>query len=400
MQIQFANKKALVRVDFNVPFDKAMNVTDDTRLRGAVPTIKHILQAGGAVILMSHLGRPLKKLKEDGTIDREKFSLKHVVNSLSALLGTPVQFADDCVGEVAETAVAKLQFGEVLLLENTRFHAGEEKGDRALAEQMAKLGDVYVNDAFGAAHRAHSSTTTVAEFFAKDAKCFGYLMESELKNASKLLNNAERPLTAIIGGAKVSDKIMLLERLIDFADQLIIGGGMAYTFFKAQGGQTGNSLVEADKLDLALALLEKAKAKGVKIFLPSDSVIADAFAENANTQVSASGQVPDGWMGLDIGPDAQKSFEAVILASKSIFWNGPMGVFEMSAFAQGTRRIAEAVAKATSQGAYSLVGGGDSVAAVNQMGLDDEVSYVSTGGGAMLELLEGKVLPGVAAIEG
>ena len=398
MQLDFNGKKALVRVDFNVPLDKEYHITDDTRIRAAVPTIKHILNHGGAAILMSHLGRPLKKLKEDGSIDREKFTLKHVVPHLSELLGVNVQFCDETVGEKAERIAAALKPGEVLLLENTRFEAGETKGDENLAKKMAALGDVYVNDAFGTAHREHASTATIARFFGEGAKTFGFLMEAEIKNAERVLHNPERPLTAIIGGAKVSDKILLLERLIDFVDNLLIGGGMAYTFLKAQGGEVGKSLVEEDRLELALELLDKAKRKGVKLLLPEDSIIADDFANTAQSSLANSKAIPEGWMGLDIGEQARKDFREVVFNSKTILWNGPMGVFEMPKFAEGTKMIAESVAQATSKGAFSLVGGGDSVAAVNQLGLADKVSYVSTGGGAMLEFLEGKELPGIRSV--
>lgn len=398
MNLNFSNKKVLVRVDFNVPLDKQYNITDDTRIRAAVPTIRHILDQGGAAILMSHLGRPEEKLNPDGSINKEKFTLQHLVKHLSELLQAPVEFCDELVGEKATAAAAKLQSGHVLLLENTRFYKGETKGDVELARQLAALGDMYINDAFGTAHRAHASTTTVAQFFGKDAKAFGFLMRDEVENANRVLNNPERPLTAIIGGAKVSDKILLLERLIDFVDNLIIGGGMAYTFLKAQGGSIGNSLVEEDRLDLALQLLAKAKSKGIQLLLPEDSVIADAFANDAVHDVANSKAIPDGWMGLDIGPEARKAFTRAILDSKTLLWNGPMGVFEMSNFAAGTKKIAETVAEATSKGSFSLVGGGDSVAAVNLMGLADKVSYVSTGGGAMLEFLEGKELPGIKAI--
>lgn len=400
MQLDFKGKKALVRVDFNVPLDKQFHITDDTRIREALPTIRHILQEGGAVILMSHFGRPLAKLNEDGSINVNKFTLRHLVTHLSELLGTPVQFADNCVGAGATAAAAALQPGEVLLLENTRFHKEEEKGDPAFAEQLASLADLYVNDAFGAAHRAHASTTIVASSFPKGKKAFGFLMEKELNNAARVLQHPERPLTAIIGGAKVSDKILLLDRLVEFVDTLIIGGAMAYTFFKAQGGATGNSLVEADKLDMAIALMAKAKARGVKLLLPEDSIVADAFAEDAANRVEPSNAIAEGWMGLDIGPAARQSFSEAILASKTIFWNGPMGVFEMPAFAGGTKTIAETVARGTREhGAFSLIGGGDSVAAINQLGLASEVSFVSTGGGAMLEFMEGKLLPGVKAIQ-
>ncbi len=399
MQLDFSGKKALVRVDFNVPLDKQFHITDDTRIREALPTIRHIVEQGGSAILMSHFGRPLAKLKEDGTINVEKFTLRHVVGRLSDLLGKPVQFAENCAGPVAEQAAAALQPGEVLLLENTRFHAEEEKGNEDFARQLAALADVYVNDAFGSAHRAHASTTIVARFFPKGSKAFGFLMEKELRNAARVLEHPERPLTAIIGGAKVSDKILLLDRLVEFVDTLLIGGAMAYTFFRAQGGATGNSLVEEDKLDLAKNLMAKATARGVKLLLPTDSVVADAFSETAAHHTEPSGHITEGWMGLDIGLQAREDFGQAIAASKTIFWNGPMGVFEMQPFAGGTRFVAEAVARATQDnGAFSLIGGGDSVAAVNQLGLGGQVSFVSTGGGAMLEFMEGKVLPGVQAI--
>jgi phosphoglycerate kinase len=398
MNIDFRNKKVLVRVDFNVPFDKDFSITDDTRIRGALPTIKKIREEGGIPVLCSHLGRPLKKLKSDGSIDLESFTLRHIVHHLSSLLDTTVYFSTDSIGDIPKSIIDKAKPGDVILLENTRFYPGEEKGDEHYAEELAKLADVYVNDAFGAAHRAHASTTTVARFFPKEAKCFGYLMNAELSSATKLLTNPARPYVAIVGGAKVSDKILLLEKLIDSVDDLIIGGGMAYTFFKAQGGQTGNSLVEEDKLELALDILKKAASKGVNIHLPEDSNCADAFSNDANKRVRPSGSIEQGWMGLDVGPAAIRSFNQVILKAKSILWNGPMGVFEMPNFSEGTRSIATAVAEATDLGAFSLVGGGDSVAAVNQTGLADRVSYVSTGGGAMLEFLEGKILPGIAAI--
>ena len=398
--LNFYNKKALVRVDFNVPLDSEFNITDDTRMRAAIPTIKKILEDGGAVVLMSHLGRPQKKRKEDGSIDVDKFTLKHLTRHLSDLLGgVSVKFCPETVGEKAEQMVKNLGFGEVLLLENTRFNPGETKGDESLAKAMSKLGEVYVNDAFGTAHRAHSSTAIVAKFFPKENKTFGLLMEAEIANANKVIKTPQRPLTAITGGAKVSDKILLLDKLIDFVDHLIIGGGMAYTFFKAQGGKVGNSLVEEDKLDLALALLKKAAEKGVEIHLPEDSLIADAFSNDAKIQVCSNRTIPDGWMGLDIGPRAIDTFSAVILSSQTILWNGPMGVFEMPNFAKGTKSIANAVAQATQKGAFSLIGGGDSVAAINQLKLADQVSYVSTGGGAMLKFLEGNDLPGIAAIK-
>ncbi len=388
--LNFSGKKALIRVDFNVPLDKDFNITDDNRIQGALPTIKKILSDGGSVILMSHLGRP----KEGPT---EKYSLKHLVKHLSDVLGKEVQFADDCIGEQAVEKAAALKAGEVLLLENLRFYKEEEKGNEEFAEKLSKLGDVYVNDAFGTAHRAHASTAIIAKFF-PDAKYFGYLMAGELANAEKVLNNAERPFTAIMGGAKVSDKILLIERLLEKVDNLLIGGGMAYTFAKAQGGKIGNSLVEDDKLELALSLIEKAKAKGVNLVLPVDSIIADAFSAEANTDVAKNDNIKDGWMGLDIGPDAIVTYKEVVASSKTILWNGPMGVFEMQKFEAGTKAVAEAVVEATKTGAFSLIGGGDSAAAVAKFGFENEVSYVSTGGGALLEYMEGKELPGVKAI--
>lgn len=395
----FKGQKVLVRVDFNVPLDKkTFAVTDDTRIRAAVPTIKKILNDGGAAILMSHLGRPLKKLKEDGTVDYEKHSLKHVAMTLSSLLGSPVRFADDCIGDQAKEMSAELQPGQVLLLENLRFYKEEEKGNEAFAQKLASLGTFYVNDAFGTAHRAHASTAVIAKFF-PGKKCSGYLMRDEVMNAERVLKNSEKPFTAILGGAKVSDKILLIESLLSKADNIIIGGGMAYTFFKAAGGQIGNSLVEDDKLDLAKSLLQKAKDTNVKLLLPEDSIVADKFDNSAATGESDSSNIPEGWMGLDIGKKAIENFSSTISQSKTILWNGPMGVFEMEKFQQGTKAIANAVAEATSKGAFSLVGGGDSVAAVNKFGLAKKVSYVSTGGGAMLEFFEGKILPGVKAIE-
>ena len=400
MTLDFDKKKALVRVDFNVPLDKkTFEITDDTRIRAALPTIKKILKDGGAAILMSHLGRPQKKIKEDGSIDVEKFTLQHVVAHVAKLLGTKVHFCPETVGATAEKMVQELPFGEVLIVENTRFSKNEKKGDNAFAKQLATLGDVYVNDAFGTAHRAHASTTTVAKHFKKGTKTFGYLMQNEIKNANRVLNDPDRPLTAIIGGAKVSDKILLLEKLLDFADNVIVGGGMAYTFMKAQGGKIGNSLVEDDRLELANQLIQKAKDKGVKLLLPKDSLIADNFSNDANIETKYSKRIRKGWMGLDIGPKAIADFSKVIKKSKTILWNGPMGVFEMPNFATGTKSIALAVADATKNGAFSLVGGGDSVAAVTQMELNDDVSYVSTGGGAMLEFLEGKELPAIAAMK-
>jgi phosphoglycerate kinase len=389
-QISFAGKKALIRVDFNVPLDKDFNITDDNRMTAALPTIKKILKDGGKVILMSHLGRP-----KDGPNDKD--SLKHVVPHLSDLLGQEVQFANDCIGDEAIEKAKALGNGEVLLLENLRFYKEEEKGDVAFAEKLSKLGDIYVNDAFGTAHRAHASTSIIAQFF-PEAKYFGYLMAAELANAEKILNGAAKPFTAIMGGSKVSDKIQLIEQLLDKVDNLIIGGGMAYTFAKADGGNIGTSLVEADKLDLAISLRQKAKDKGVKLYLPLDNLTADAFSNEANTAVAKTGEIQDNWMGLDIGPETVKLFSKVVEESKTILWNGPMGVFEMETFLGGTKAIAEAVVKATENGAFSLIGGGDSAAAVAKFNLTDEVSYVSTGGGALLEYMEGKELPGVKAI--
>jgi phosphoglycerate kinase len=389
-QINFSGKKALIRVDFNVPLDEAYNITDDNRITAALPTIKKILKDGGSVILMSHLGRP-----KDGPT--EKYSLKHVVKHLSDLLGQPVDFANDCIGEEAISKSQALKDGQVLLLENLRFYKEEEKGDKAFAEKLSKLGDIYVNDAFGTAHRAHASTAIIAQFFA-DAKYFGYVMGAELANAEKILNHAEKPFTAIMGGSKVSDKIELIEKLLDKVDNLIIGGGMAYTFAKANGGTIGTSLVELDKLDLALSLVKKAKDKGVNLLLPVDNVTADDFSNNANTNIAKTGEIPDGWMGLDIGPETVKLFSKVVAESKTILWNGPMGVFEMEKFLVGTKAIADAVVEATKKGAFSLIGGGDSAAAVSKFNLTDDVSYVSTGGGALLEYMEGKELPGVKAI--
>ena len=388
----FSGKKALIRVDFNVPLNDKFEITDDTRIRAAIPTIQKILKDGGSVILMSHLGRP-----KDGPTN--KYSLKHLVSHLSELLnGTKVDFADDCIGKQATEKAKALKPGEVLLLENLRFYKEEEKGDKEFAKKLAALGDVYVNDAFGTAHRAHASTAVIADNFPADKKVFGLLMENEVKNAEKVLKSAEKPFTAIMGGAKVSDKILLIENLLERAQHIIIGGGMAYTFFKAQGGQTGSSLVEADRVQTAKELLEKAKAKNVQIHLPPDSIIADKFDANANTKEADNNNIPDGWMGLDIGKKAIEEFREVILNSKTILWNGPMGVFEMEKFQAGTKAVAEAIAEATQKGAFSLIGGGDSVSAINQFGFAEKVSYVSTGGGAMLEFFEGKELPGIAAI--
>lgn len=388
----FEGKRALVRVDFNVPLDKeTMEVTDDKRIRAALPTIKHILSAGGSVILLSHFGRP-----KEGP--EEKFSLKHIIKTIEKNIGKPVKFAADCIGQDAIDQSSMLQPGEVLLLENVRFYSEESKGDLAFAEKLAALGDCYVNDAFGAAHRAHASTTQIAHFFSND-KMVGFLMKSELESARKVLNHAERPFTAIVGGAKVSDKVLIVENLLNIADHIIIGGGMSYTFYKAQGGQIGQSLCEDERLETCREILTKAKEKGVQIHLPIDSTIADRFAADAETAVCPSNQIPDGWMGLDIGAEAVATFREVLLASKTILWNGPMGVFEMEAFENGTKSVAEAVVEATANGAFSLIGGGDSAAAVQKFGMSDQVSYVSTGGGALLEYFEGKVLPGVQAIE-
>lgn len=394
----FVGQKALIRVDFNVPLDKeTRTVTDDTRIKAAIPTLVKIIQDGGSVILMSHLGRP-----KEGP--EEKSSLKHVIPTLQSLIDKAIghhikiHFANDCIGAEAIEKSASLQPGDILLLENLRFYKEEEKGDPSFAEKLSKLGDVYVNDAFGTAHRAHASTAVIAQYFPEGKKMFGLLMEGEVKAAEQVLLKAEKPFTAIIGGAKVSDKILIIENLLERATDIIIGGGMAYTFMKAKEGKIGKSLCEEDRLDTALDILRKADEKGVCIHLPSDSVIADNFAADANTSTAPSNNIPDGWMGLDIGINACDQFANAIKRSKTILWNGPMGVFEMEKFQHGTKAIAVAVAEATSNGAFSLVGGGDSVAAVNQFGFTDKVSYVSTGGGAMLEYFEGKVLPGIAAI--
>ena len=388
----FAGEKALIRVDFNVPLNDKYEITDDTRMTAAVPTIKKIMDDGGLPILMSHLGRP-----KDGPT--EKYSLKHLVAHLGKLLGgAKVLFANDCIGEQAYSTAEKMSKGEVLLLENLRFYKEEEKGDVKFAEKLSKLGDVWVNDAFGTAHRAHASTAVIARFFPGEKRMFGLLMENEVASAEKVLHNSEKPFLAIIGGAKVSDKILIIETLLDKATDIIIGGGMAYTFMKAEGGKIGKSLCEDDRIDTAKDLLEKARQKNVCFHFPSDSTIADKFAADADVSVAPSNNIPDGWMGLDIGPNAVKQFANVIHRSKTILWNGPMGVFEMEKFQHGTKAVAIAIADATKKGSFSLVGGGDSVAAVNQFHLADKVSYVSTGGGAMLEYFEGKTLPGIAAV--
>lgn len=386
----FEGKKAIIRVDFNVPLNDDMEVTDATRIEAAKPTIYKILEDGGSCVLMSHLGRPKNK--------EEEFSLKNIVSKASEILGVHVKFAEDCIGATAEEAVASLGEGELLLLENLRYHPEEKEGDRAFAQSLAKLGDIYVNDAFGTAHRAHASTAIIADFFPEN-KCLGLLLASEIENLNKVLSNSVSPVTAIIGGAKVSSKITVIENILDKIDHLIIGGGMAFTFIKAQGGKIGGSLVEDDKQELALEILTKAKEKGVKIHLPTDAIIANSFSEFATTDTANSNEIPEGWMGLDTGDHTNDNFKNVILASKTILWNGPVGVFEMEPFAGGTIHLGNAIAEATKQGAFSLVGGGDSVAAVKQFNLSKKVSYVSTGGGAMLEMLEGKILPGIKAMQ-
>lgn len=392
----FSNTHALVRVDFNVPLDKkTLQVTDNMRIRAALPTINKILNDGGSVVLMSHLGRPLKKLKEDGTVDVPKHSLKNIVAELSKQLNRDVKFADDCISGEAFSLSSGLKNGEVLLLENLRFYKEEEKGDAAFAEKLSKHGQVYVNDAFGTAHRAHSSTAVIAKFFPKEKRMFGYLMAAEIENADRVMKNTVKPFTAIMGGAKVSDKILIIEQLMKKVDHLLIGGGMAYTFFRALGSKTGASICEEDKLGLANEILSKAKAAGVSIHLPVDSVLGDKFDAEANTMISDSNAISDGWMGLDIGPKAIQKFSEIIHQSKTILWNGPMGVFEMEKFQNGTKAIGEAVAKATANGAFSLIGGGDSAAAVMKFNMAGKMSYVSTGGGALLEYFEGKELPGI-----
>ena len=385
----FKNKKAIIRVDFNVPLDENFNVTDATRIEAAKPTIDKILADGGSVILMSHLGRP-KGVEE-------KYSLKHILKTASAILGVPVQFAANCIGSEAKAASDKLQAGEVLLLENLRYHAEEEAGDVAFAKELASLGDIYVNDAFGTAHRAHASTTIIAQFFPND-KCFGTLLAKEIESLNKVLKNSVKPVTAVLGGSKVSSKITVIENILDKVDHMIIGGGMTFTFVKALGGKIGDSICEDDKQELALEILRLAKEKGVQIHIPVDVVAGDKFSNDANTQVVDVRAIPDGWEGMDAGPKSLEQFKKVILESKTILWNGPLGVFEMPTFAKGTIALGEFIAESTANGAFSLVGGGDSVAAVKQFGFEDKVSYVSTGGGAMLEMLEGRVLPGIAAI--
>ncbi len=387
----FSGKKALIRVDFNVPLDKVtLAVTDDTRIRAAIPTIHKILKEGGSVILMSHLGRP-----KEGPAD--KYSLKHTLSTLKRLTQLDVKFADDCIGESAKQQAENLKAGEILLLENLRFYKEEEKGEEAFAEKLAALGNFYVNDAFGTAHRAHASTAVIAKFF-PTAKCFGYVMANEIANADRVMKKADKPFTAVMGGAKVSDKILILEQLMKKVDHLIIGGGMTYTFVKAMGGAIGSSLCEEDKVDLAREIIERAKSSGVQLHLPIDSVTADAFSNEAKIAISKSNAIADGWMGLDIGPDAVLAYAEVLKKSKTILWNGPMGVFEMSHFENGTKKVAEAIAEATENGAFSLIGGGDSAAAVAKFNMVDKVSYVSTGGGALLEYFEGKSLPGIDAI--
>lgn len=385
----FKDKKAIIRVDFNVPLNENFEVTDATRIEAAKPTIDKILKEGGSVILMSHLGRP-KGVEE-------KYSLKHIVAKTAEVLGVPVTFASDCIGSVAENAAVNLKPGEVLLLENLRFHAEEEKGDVEFAQKLAKLGDIYVNDAFGTAHRAHASTTIMAQFFPEN-KCFGFLLAKEIESLNKVLHHAEKPVTAVLGGSKVSSKITVIENILDKIDHMIIGGGMTFTFIKALGGHIGNSICEDDKLELALDIIAQAKAKNVQIHLPVDVVAADAFSNEANTQIVDVNQIPDGWQGLDVGPKSLEALKEVIKNSKTILWNGPLGVFELEKFAEGTITLGNFIAEATKNGAFSLVGGGDSVAAVKQFGLEPKMSYVSTGGGAMLEMLEGKKLPGIAAI--
>jgi phosphoglycerate kinase len=390
--INFSNKRAVIRVDFNVPLNESFEVTDLTRIKAAIPTLKKILNDGGSIVLMSHLGRP-----KEGP--NNKYSLKHIVQNVSKLLGIEVKFTDDCISEDAFAKSSSLKAGEVLLLENLRFYKEEEKGNEDFAQKLGKHGDIYVNDAFGTAHRAHSSTAVIAKFFTSDNKCFGYVMANEIASIDKVLNKSEKPFTAIIGGAKVSDKILIIEQLMNKADNILIGGGMAFTFVKAMGGQIGKSLCEDDRLDTAKNLLSKAKEKGVNIYIPADAVIADNFANDANINTCKITEIPDGWMGLDAGPETIKMNSEIIQKSKTILWNGPMGVFEMSNFENGTKQAALDIVEATKKGAFSLIGGGDSVAAINKYNLADKVSYVSTGGGALLEYIEQGSLPGVRAIE-
>jgi phosphoglycerate kinase len=385
----FQGKKALIRVDFNVPLDEQFNVTDTNRIEAAQPTIAKILAEGGSVILMSHLGRPKGK--------EAKYSLEHIVATTAAVLGVPVQFASDCRGAIAQEAAAQLQPGQVLLLENLRFYPEEEAGDVAFAQELASLGDIYVNDAFGTAHRAHASTTIIAQFF-PEAKCFGSLLAKEIYSLNRVLKQSVKPVTAVLGGSKVSSKITVIENILDKVDHMIIGGGMTFTFIKALGGNVGDSICEMDKLDLALEILHQAKIKNVHIHLPVDVVAANAFSNEAATQIVDVRQIPEGWQGLDAGPQSLENFKSIIMQSKTILWNGPLGVFEMESFAKGTISLGEFIAESTAQGAFSLVGGGDSVAAVKQFGLESKMSYVSTGGGAMLEMLEGRTLPGIQAI--
>jgi phosphoglycerate kinase len=385
----FNNKRALIRVDFNVPLNDNFEVTDATRIMSAKPTVIKVLEDGGSCVLMSHLGRP-KGVQEE-------FSLKHIVSKIEDILGVEVKFASNCVGKEAQEKADNLQPGEILLLENLRFHDEEKQGDRDFAEQLSKLGDVYVNDAFGTAHRAHASTTIVAQFF-PEAKCFGHLLEKEIESIKKVLEDGEKPVLAVLGGAKVSSKITVIENILDKVDHLIIGGGMTFTFIKAQGGSIGDSICEDEKMDLALDILKQAEEKGVKIHLPVDVIAADAFSNDANIQTVDVKHIPEGWQGLDAGPKSLENFDTVVNQCKTILWNGPLGVFEMESFANGTIALGDSIAESTRNGAFSLVGGGDSVAAVKQFGFDDKVSYVSTGGGAMLESLEGKTLPGIAAI--
>lgn len=396
--LEVKGKKVLVRVDFNVPLNKKSEISDDTRMQKAMPTIKYLLSEGAAVILCSHLGRPQKNKNADGTINVEKFTLRHLVEHLTKLSNAEVLFAEDCVGGETELKAERLEPGQILLLENTRFHEGEAKGDMDLAIKLSRLADIYVNDAFGTAHRAHASTATVAEYFEAKNKALGLLMYNEIASADKLLKSPKRPVVAIVGGAKVSDKIKLLEKLVEVVNHVCIGGGMAYTFKKALGGNIGQSLCQDDYMDLSLEILNKAKALGTEIHLPIDTLIADDFSNDANTRIVNTNEIPDDWQGLDIGPETIKAFTSVILRAQSILWNGPMGVFEMETFSKGTNEIAHAVGEATKNGAFSLIGGGDSVAAINKAGLSDTVSFISTGGGAMLEYLEGKTLPGIKAI--